>query len=176
MRRIYESQALRRDDDHFTPGERRDDDRPQAMRSVPGAALSRLFVPDWLRYRALSVTIETQQSTYAVGDPIPFRVTLRNALPIPITVATDAPLLWVWTVDGLPEASRVDRPLPDEEGSFTFDRGERKRFVRRWPGSFRVSDDEWKPAGPGEYTLGAALRVPDAAAKGLTAETTVRIE
>lgn len=176
MRRIYESQALRRDDDHFTPNERRSDDRPQAMRSVPGAALSRLFVPDWLRFRALSVGIETQQSVYAVGDPVPFRVTLRNTLPIPITVETDSPLLWTWTVDDLPEASHVDRRVPDERGSFTFDRGERKRFVRRWPQSFRVSDDEWAPADPGEYTLGASLRVPDAVAKGVAAETTVRIE
>ena len=176
MRRIYESDAVRRDDSHFTPGEGGDGDTPQAMRSVPGTTLSRLFLPAWLRHRALSVAIETPQPVSGVGRSVPFQVTLRNALPVPVTIATESPLLWTWSVDGRREASDVPRAMPEERGSYTFGRGERKRFTRTWSGSFRVSEREWAPADPGEYTIAAALAVPDAAAKGLSAETTVRIE
>jgi hypothetical protein len=177
MRRIYESQAISRDDDDsFAPNERDDEVRPQAMRSVPGKRLSSLLVPDWLRYRALSVAVETPTEVFAVGETIPIRVTMRNALPIPVTLSTESPLLWTWHVDDVPEASHVERDMADERGAFTFDRGERKVFTRNWHQSFRVSEDEWEPAGPGEYTIGAALNVPDAAGKGVAAETTVRID
>ncbi|WP_254272121.1 hypothetical protein [Haloarcula marina] len=178
MRRIYESQALRRDDDDaFAPRERGSEDaKPAAMRSVPGAALSRLLVPSWLAHRAIRVTVETPETAFPEGTDVPIRVTLRNTFPIPISVRTATPRLWTWTVDGAPEGSRVPDDLPDEERVFTFDRGERKQFLRRWPGLFKVTDTEWEPADPGEYTIGAALDVEDAAEKGLAAETTVRIE
>lgn len=177
MRRIYESAALRRDDDDpFAPGENDETERPQAMRSVPGGLLSRMLVPGWLRDRAVSVTVETPRETFPAGASVPFRVTMKNALPVPIAIPTRSPLLWTWTVDGLPEASHVAvHDPPDERRYFRFDRGERKQFGRRWSGSFRVSDSEWEPADPGEYTLAVALDVDDAAARGLTDETTVRI-
>ncbi|MBV0924971.1 hypothetical protein KTS45_12260 [Halomicroarcula limicola] len=178
MRRIYDSHALKRDDDDsFAPRERRGDDAtPAAMRSVPGETLSRLLVPEWLRDRALSVAVETPRDTYQSGTDVPVRVTLKNAFPIPITVRTPTPRLWTWDVDGHPEASKVPADLPEEERVFSFDRGERKRFTRRWSQSFKVSETEWEPVGPGEYAIGASLSVPDAAEKGLAAETTVRIE
>lgn len=174
MRRIYESGALRRDDDDpFAPGEDVDV-RPRAMRSVPGGLLSRLLVPHWLRYRAISVELSTPQSTFPVGSSVPLAVTLRNRLPIPITVPVESPVPWTWTVDGVPEGSRVlDRP--EEAAGFHFDRGETKRFERRWSGRFRVAADEWEPAAPGEHALGARLAVPDAAAKGLAAEESVEL-
>ncbi|MFC6974119.1 hypothetical protein ACFQL1_04640 [Halomicroarcula sp. GCM10025709] len=176
MRRIYESGAVSRDDDDsFAPNER-DEVKPQAMRSVPGKRLSSLLVPEWLCYRALSVGVETPKPDFAVGEAVPIRVTLRNALPIPVTLTTESPLLWTWHVDGVPEASHVERTIADEPGEFAFDRGERKTFTRTWQQSVRVSEDEWEPAGPGEYTIGARLNVPDAAGKGVAAETTIRIE
>lgn len=177
MRRIYESGAVSRDDeDSFAPNERDDEVRPQAMRSVPGKRLSSLLVPEWLRYRALSVDIETPKVAYDPGERVPIRVRMRNALPIPVTVTTESPLLWTWDVDGVPEASHVERAMTDERGEFAFDRGERKTFTRTWHQSFRVSENEWEPADPGEYTIGARLNVPDAAGRGVAAETTVRIE
>ncbi|MFC7077190.1 hypothetical protein [Haloarcula halophila] len=177
MRRIYESQAVSRDDeDAFTPNERDEGVQPQAMRSVPGRRLSGLLVPEWLCYRALSVAVETPKATFEVGEPVPIRVTMRNALPIPVTVATESPLLWTWHVDDVPEASHVERPIADDPGEFAFDRGERKTFTRNWHQSFRVSEDEWEPAGPGEHTIGAHLNVPEAAEKGVDAETTIRVE
>lgn len=177
MRRIYESSALRRDDDEpHAPTENDTDAKPQAMRSVDGAAWSRRLVPNSLRYRAISVDIETAKEAYSPGETVAFRVTMKNSFPIPITIKTASPVLWNWHVDGIEEASHV--PLqnpPDEPRGFKFDRSECKQFTRRWQQMFKVSDSEWEPAEPGEYTIGAALNVPDAAEKGLAAETTVRL-
>lgn len=174
MRRIYESDALRRDDeDPFAPGGA-DRVRPRAMRSVPSGFISRLLVPHWLRYRAISVALSTPRSTYPVGSNVPFTVTFHNSLPIPITVPVESPVPWTWTVDGVLEGSHV-ADHPRERAGFHFDRGETKRFDRRWSGFVRVATDEWEPAEPGEHVLGASLAVPDAATKGLAAETTVEL-
>lgn len=177
MRRIYESQALSRDDDDpFSPSERAASTRPQAARSINSTALSRILVPLGLRNRAISVTLSTPRSEYPVGSSVPFTVTMKNSMPFPISIPTRSPLLWTWSVDGLIEASRalVHDP-PDEAGQFRFDRGERKQFRKRWNGMFRVSDSEWRTASPGEYRIGASLNVDDAARKGLYGETTVCI-
>lgn len=176
MRRIYDSEALRRDDDPHTPREGNRSQRPQSIPWVNAGALSKWFVPESLRYRAVSIDVETPESAYPAGTPVPFRVTLRNALPIPIMVPTPTPVLWDWHVDGLTEASQVPQyDPPEEKRLFRFDRSERKRFTRRWDQMFRVSDAEWEPADPGEYTLGAGLRVDDPDGKGVYGETTVRI-
>lgn len=175
MRRIYESTALHRDDDDpFAPGGDARDVRPSAMRSVPSGLLSRLLVPHWLRYRAIAVDVSTPRPSYPVGASVPFTVTLCNRLPIPVTVPVESPAPWTWSVDGLTEASRVGGH-PTERAGFRFDRGERKRFDRRWSGLFRVAPDEWQPAEPGEYALRASLAVPSAGARGLAAETTVEL-
>lgn len=175
MRRIYESAALHRDEtDPFAPADPGQTERPEAMRSVPSGLLSRLFVPHWLRYRAISVDVSTPLSTYPVGTRVPFTVTLRNRLPIPITVPVDAPVPWTWHVDGVMAASHV-ATVPSGASGFRFERGERKRFERQWSGRFRVAADEWEPAGPGTYTIGVRLSVSDAQAHGVTATTQVDI-
>ncbi|WP_254767747.1 hypothetical protein [Salinilacihabitans rarus] len=175
MRRIYESRALHRDDDDpFSPND--GDDRPQAMRSLNATALSRLLVPDRLRRRAVSVAVSTPRAEYPVDTPVPFSVTMKNALPFPVAIRTTSPVGWTWHVDGVPEASHVPlRDPPDEPGEFVFDRGERKQFTRRWQGVFRVDDAEWERAAPGEYVIGAGLNVEDAREAGLYDETTVRL-
>lgn len=177
MRRIYESDALHRDDDEaHAPTERPRETPVQALRSVPAASLSDLLVPAGLRHRFVSVAVSTPRDEYAVGEPVRFTVTIRNRLPVPVSLPTASPVLWEWSVDGDVEASRVSlRDPPDEPGAFAFDRGERKEFRRRWDQLFRVSDAEWEPAGPGAYAVGAAVNVADADAKGLAAETTVRV-
>jgi hypothetical protein len=178
MRRIYESDALRRDDDDPHVPTERDEGTIQALRSVPAAALSDRLVPRGLRRRVVSVDVETPRREYAVGEPVPFVVTFRNRAPFPVSIVTASPLPWTWSVDGDVEAAAEAvslRDPPDEPGRFGFDRGERKRFRRRWDGLFRVTGSEWVPADPGEHVIGAAANVADADASGLRAETTVRL-
>ncbi|MEY7848373.1 hypothetical protein AB7C87_04125 [Natrarchaeobius sp. A-rgal3] len=176
MRRIYDSGALHRDDDEPHAPAEGEDRTPQAVRWLPGAAVSRLFVPDWLRYRAISVDVETPREEYSVGESVSIHVTMSNAMPFPITIRTASPVRWTWSVDGALEASRVPQSdPPDDPHSFRFGRGERKRFTRRWNGMFRVSNSEWEPATPGEYAISAAVNVDDPAAGGLADETTVRL-
>jgi hypothetical protein len=172
MRRIYESGALQRDDEEpFAPGER--NHSPQALRSVDGTAWSRRLVPRSVRLYALSVAVDAPDRVD--GPAVPFVVTMSNALPIPVAVETQSPRLWEWHVDGLPRASHVDS-VSGEPRTIRFDRGETKRFRRRWDRRFRVSETEWEPAPPGEYTLGAGLNVAGAAEHELENETTVRID
>lgn len=178
MRRLYESGAVERDEENaFTPNPRDRETEPQAMRHVPGTTLSRLLVPNSLRYRAISVSIDTSRDTYREGEPVPFAVRMKNALPIPVELPTLSPVLWRWRVDGAPEASRIPlREPPNEKRGFRFDRGERKQFRKRWNQKFRISGAEWEPAGRGEHTISAALNVDEPEEKGLYDETTIRIK
>ena len=177
MRRIYESGAVHRDDDdQFSPNERDRSHRPQALRSVNSTWLSRTLLPNAVGRRAISIDVSTPKDEYPADSAIPFRVTMKNALPVPIAIPTNSVIPWTWDVDGATEASEI--PLhdpPEGTDEFVFDRGERKRFAKRWQQRFRVSKQEWEPAEPGEYTIGAELNVDGAAEKGLRATTTVRI-
>ena len=176
MRRIYESDALERDDSPFTPGENDPRSRVQSARSINSTAVSRRVLPQRLRYRAISVDVSTPRTTFSPGEPVPFAVTMHNTLPVPIVIETASPIRWTWSVDGKTNAAAI--PLhdpPDEPGEFRFDRGERKRFRKCWRQLFQVSETEWEPADPGEHTIGVRINVPDAAAEGLAAETTVRV-
>ena len=177
MRRIYESSAIQRDDDDpFRPSERDEKHEPQAMRTVPSTYLSRLLVPHRVRHWSISVDVSTPKAEYAVGEDVPFAVTMKNGMPFPITIPVRSPIAWDWEVDGLPEAAHVDvRDPPEETRGFRFSRGERKQYLRRWQGLVRVSESEWVQASPGEYVIGAGLNVDDAAAKGLYDETTVTL-
>jgi hypothetical protein len=147
---------------------------PQAARSLDAAAWSDRLLPTWLCYRAVSVDIEVPGHV-PTGSDVPIVVTMHNALPVPVTVPTDSLRPWTWYVDGVPEASHVDT-VPSEPAALSFDRGERKRFRRRWNRLFRVSDDRWESAPAGEYTVGAGLSVADADDHGLYTETTVTLE
>jgi hypothetical protein len=177
MRRIYESDALSRDDDEpFSPRERRRDTDPQSFRSVNASAWSDRLLPHALRRWGVSVQIATPAETFERGTAVPFRVTMTNSLSVPLTIETRSPLRWTWGVDGFEEASHVESRAPPEEAStMRFDRGETKEFQRRWSGLFRVAGREWEPADRGEHTLRAALNVEDADAAGLADETTIRI-
>lgn len=178
MRRIYDSDALRRDDeDPFSPRERSSDDRPQSMRSVPSTWISRRVLPGWLRDRAVSVRIETASDSMPIRSAVPFRVHIRNRLPVPVTMRTLSSLFWEWSVDGLDQASEYPTQPGDPEGdSFTLSRGQRLKFDREWNGMFQVAEDEWEWAEPGEYTLSVRINVENATGRGLADETTIRLE
>ncbi len=177
MRRIYESGALDRDDeDPYRPNERDASVTPEAMRTVPGAMLSRALIPHWLRYRAIDVRLTIPESTYPSGRPVPFAVTMKNAMPFPISIPTTSLERWTWSVDGHRSASHVPKSAPPEGSTvLTFDRGERKRYHKVWNGMFRTSQRDWSPAEPGEYTIAACINVADPDRHGLADAATVRI-
>ncbi|MEZ3144224.1 hypothetical protein [Halobaculum sp. MBLA0143] len=175
MRRIYDSDAVDRDDDDpFAPGER-EEARPRAARTVPVERVTRALFPATVRARMLRVRIDAPTAVPA-GEPVPFAVELHNPSPVPVSVETVSRLAWHWAVDGHREATHDPETPAAEPGRLLFDRGERKQFTRTWDGQFRVSHTEWEPAGVGTYTLSTAINVADPEAVGLTAETTVRLE
>lgn len=177
MRRIYDSEAIERDDDEpFKPRERDREHEPQSFRYVNASVWSDRLVPHILRRRAVSVSVSTPAEEFECDSEIPFVVKMRNSLPVPLTLKTRSPLVWTWSVDGLREASRVPLQDPPQEVSrFKFDRGETRTFRKSWSGMFRVSEREWEPASPGEYTISVAINTDNAEAAGLTDETTIRL-
>lgn len=174
MRRIYESEAIERDDeDHFAPNTGR---TPTFRGGKILSFLGGLVVPQTLARRAVSVSVATPEREFVQGDVVPFRVSMKNPLPFPVTIETLSPVLWTWDVDGLEAASHVPTSdPPPQPGTIRFARGERFEFDRRWHGMFRTSETEWEPAEPGEYTIGAGLNVTDERKPGLYDSTTVRI-
>ena len=177
MRRIYESSAIHRDDDDpFSPGEKQRAAEPQSFRSLPSRTLSELFVPQRLRDRAISVSIFSPDDEYDELTRVPFTVVLSNSMPFPITIVTESPLTWTWEVDGIEEASHVPLRDPNEDrGALRFSRGETKVLNRTWDQTFRLSDDEWERAEPGEYTIGVRVNVDNAEKRRLEDQTTIRI-
>jgi hypothetical protein len=177
MRRIYDSDAISRDDNEpFQPSERDESATPAASRTLPAKILSQVLVPDWLRFRGLSVSVATPQPVYETGDVIPIRISIKNALPFPISVTAGSSLLWTWAVDGVESASHTDRVGGDEPRLFTFNRSETKQFHRRWHQMFQLTESQWEPAEVGEHTITAALNVPAPADRGVRDATTVQIQ
>ncbi|MFW5895820.1 MAG: hypothetical protein ACOCUA_00355 [archaeon] len=172
MRRVYESEALRRDDDDpFSPVE--DDETGQSH--VNWTNVSHALVPKFLRSRAIAVDVQTTKERYAPGEPVQFGVTFANRLPFPITIVTRTPKPWEWSIDGNADGSELQGDHPEERSAFRFSRSERKRFRREWSGRVRVDDHEWREAERGEHTLGVGIDAVDGA-EALRAETTFRIE
>ncbi|MFB6103018.1 MAG: hypothetical protein ABEJ73_10685 [Haloplanus sp.] len=148
--------------------------RPETSRSFDVAKASHALLPRAIRRRALTLDCTTDRERYAPDDPVCFRVTVRNRLPVPIRLRTASPVPWTWSVDGVDRASTVDADaLPDDSSILRFSRRETKTFEGVWYQRFRVADDEWVAADPGKHTLGARLLVDTT---GLAATTTVRIE
>lgn len=175
VRRIYESDAVVRDDDPHTPSEREDDD--PGPRTIDWANASHALLPIRVRDWAITVDVETSRERYAVGEPVDLRVRFRNRLPFSVQLRTATPVRWQWAVDGIDGASVVERgTTPNGRGTFSFTRSERKTFTRTWNQSIQRTAREWEPVAPGEHTISARVNVPDAETRGLTAETTVHID
>lgn len=152
------------------PGGPRPNDRPSANpsddpfgfgenRNYVGAALGAL-VPQALASRMVTVTIETERTTYNVGEPVRFTVTIRNRLPVPVAVETTRNRLWGWTVDGELEASDEPRRRTERANAISLRGNERKRITREWNGRFRRTREgrtRWVRATPGEHELGVFL-------------------
>lgn len=174
MRRIYESEALDYDDeDPHAP--RRTGDEDPGPRTIDWAAASHALLPQRLRRCAIDVDVETDRDVYAVDEPVNFEVRFVNRIPFPVSIPTDSPVRWTWSIDGLEEASRV-ADHPERADLLRFGRRERKVFRRNWPQRFRLSASEWEAADSGEHTLAVRVNATDAAGRGLTAETSFCIE
>lgn len=176
MRRIYESEALKSDDDPLSPRERERDTKPQSFRSISGSAWSDRLLPHRVRRWAVTVDISTPSRDFERGSAVPFQLTLKNRLPVPVTVETVSPRLWRWAVDGHTSASHLSLESPPAEtNKLRLDRGERRRIRRNWSGMFRISKREWKPAERGEHTIRVAVNVEDPDSANLADETTVSL-
>ncbi len=178
MRRIYESDALERDDDDpLSPRERDRDTKPQSFRSISGSAWSDRLLPHRVRKWAVSVTIAAPDQEFAPGQDIPFEITFKNRLPVPVTIKTNSSQLWTWAVDGHTGASRISLDEPSlEQNKLRLDRGERRTIRRNWSGMFRVSKREWEPAESGGHTIRAAINVDSPESANLADETMVWID
>ena len=174
MRRLYESDAVERDDDSaFVPGSREDASRSH----VDFGKLSHALVPMRLRPRAITVAVETSQDSYARGERVPFRVHLTNRYPIPIVLRTVSPVRWSWAVDGVERASHVpDADPPDRATLLEFSGRETKIFERSWSGKIRQTETDWETIDRGTHTLEAWVNVDDPEGDALRAETAFRVE
>lgn len=176
MRRIYESDALKRDDEEsFTPGELEEETKPQAFRSINGAAWSDYFLPHTLRLWAVSLDISVPRREFREGETVPFRVTIDNTLPVPVSIRTSSPLLWSWSIDGYQEAAHISvSDPPAEPDKLRLDRGETVRFTKEWSQMFRVTEREWEQAELGEHTLRAEINLASDRVE-IADETTIEI-
>lgn len=179
-RRIYDSEALRRDeDDPGSPSpreERRQNYRPHPLLHVPVGAISDYLLPMWARCRSISVNVSTYKNEYPIGSTVPFTVTMKNTMPFRVSIPTQSPIRWNWDIDGHIEGSEVQQyDPPDRMEKLTFDRGERKVMEQRWNGLFKVSDTEWEDPLPGEHSIGAGINVADPEGSGLYDETTIEL-
>lgn len=173
MRRIYDSNALHRDDDD--PHSPRERDGTPAYRSLNWRATSHALLPMRVRRLAIDVDIETERDVYAVGEPVGLRVQFRNRLPVPITLRTRSPVRWHWAVNGHISAELEPPEEPADSSTFEFDRSETKTSTRQWFQRFKTGDRVWKPADPGEYTLTVSINDDGDTNEHLRATTTVRI-
>jgi len=131
-------------------------------------------VPQFVARRAVVADVATDRDRYRPGEPVAFTVEFRNRLPVPVSIRTPGPRPWVWTFDGLPEATDERRHVGAGPGTFDFAGGEAKRVTRRWDGLVRRDDeDRWVEPAPGEHEL--AVRVPLAEPPRPAAATTVEI-
>lgn len=176
MRDVFDTDAVRRDDsDPFVPGD--EGSRGRRTRSAfDWRNVSHALMPTSLRDRAISVSLRTNKRHYELEEPVIFRVTLANRIPFPVSLRTNSPVLWIWTVDGVERATHLTEGSPDEPGLLRFARSERKTFDRRWTQRIQSLEGRWRPVDRGEYELSARINVDDAADRGLADETTITIE
>ncbi len=174
MRRIYESDALHRDDtDAFSP--REEEMARTGTRSINWGAASHALMPNAVRRRAIEVTVETDKDVYRRDEEVLIRVMFRNKLPLPVSLPVPTQLRWTWSVGGVEAASAVGERVPQEPALFRFERGQRRVFHRQWSQRIREDDQTWTPAEPGDHEIVAWIAT-DPVRDDLRAQTTIRIE
>lgn len=133
-------------------------------------------IPRRLALRALAVDLRAP-ARVTPGEPVRFQVSIRNRLPVAVSVELPTSRVWGWAVDGVPEADERGFEPPDEPRTMTFGRRERRVFEGHWDGTVRRSGaegDVWVPV-PGTHTLSAFLAVPDPHRWSVAARATVAV-
>lgn len=122
-----------------------------------------VVVPDWLVKRAVTIEVSTKRREYALDAPVRFTVTIRNRLPVPVTLPTPKLRLWGWAVDGEVEATDEAIYTSDTAGWHSFDARETLRIEQTWNGRFERSGSgpngrsEWVLPDPGTHELSVFL-------------------
>jgi hypothetical protein len=133
-------------------------DRPTVRGWVSGFLSN--VLPPFLRTKFISVSIEVP-SQIQQDQPTEFRISIRNWLPIPITLHTGA-RPWYWHIDGIHDADSTE---PDPQGAlledttaFEFDPFECKRITKVWNGRLRTDENgSYLPVDHGEHVIGVTV-------------------
>lgn len=129
------------------------------------------FVPQWVAQRVIDVSVSVPDREFAVGDPIPFTVEIKNRLPVPVTVRTPTRRLWGWEVDGDLGASDESRYAGDTPSQFALEGGDHLVIDREWSGRFkRTGRDgertEYVLPKPGVHEISAFVATKDPQPRG----------
>ena len=95
------------------------------------------FVPQFVAQRVITVSVSVPDREFAVGDPVPFTVEIKNRLPVPVTVRTPTRRLWGWEVDGDLGASDEPTYAGDTPSQFALEGGDHLVIEREWSGRFK---------------------------------------
>lgn len=184
MRRIYESEAIHRDDEEpHSPSELAVEQSKSTVTANQHRSLldwskaSHALIPRRFRDRTIEVTVQTDRDVYASDEPVGIRIVFRNRVPFPVVIPTPTRRRWDWAVDGKPRAATEEfEPAPSERTLLSFYRSETKVFERTWRRRFRTARDRWEPAPPGAYEISAYISVDKPERRGLYASTTISLE
>lgn len=115
------------------------------------------FIPSTVARWALSVSVETDKSTYGPDEPVEITVTISNRLPVPITVRIDNQRVWGWAVDGYVEAADEALYVPDRTRSLSLRAGESRMHNVTWNRRIKRVNERtrWEELSPGEYEISA---------------------
>lgn len=128
-------------------------------------------VPDRLAHRAVTIEVSTDRREYALDAPVEFTVTIRNRLPVPVTLPTPTLRLWGWTIDGELEASDEATFVSESESWHAFDARETRRIQQTWHGRFERSGagpsgrTKWVLPDPGVHELSVFLATDEPQAR-----------
>ena len=118
-----------------------------------------VVVPDWLVHRAVTIEVTPERREYELDTPVRFTVTIRNRLPVPVTLPTPKLRLWGWAIDGEVEATDERVYSSDTPGRHALDAKETIRVEQTWNGRFERSGagpngrSEWVLPEPGTHEL-----------------------
>lgn len=122
-----------------------------------------MVVPARLARWGVTIEVSTPRRRYELGSRVPFTVTIRNRLPVPVQLETPRLRLWGWAVDGEVEATDERVHTSDTRGELALDAREVRRIDRVWNGRLERTGvgpngrSEWVLPAPGTHELSVFL-------------------